>query len=342
MADPGKINPRHGGDLAFARAHYGEPAAGWLDLSTGINPNPYPAPAITPDDLARLPDRDGLARLIEAARGAYSIPDGVGMIATPGSEIAIRLLPLAAPAGKVAIIGPTYSSHHDAWANAGRTVVAVAADAIPDDAAVVVLANPNNPDGRIVEAGRLITFARRFGAGGGLTIVDEAFADLTPETSLAPRLAGVSAVLLRSFGKFHGLAGLRLGFVAGKVTVLQRLQALIGDWPVSGAAIAIGTAALADAGWRGKARRRLARDAKRLRALLTAHGLAVLGSTDLFVLAAGPDTGLHRRLAEHGIWTRAFADEPSWLRIGLPGDDEAFARLEAALAAVTVRAATVR
>ncbi len=339
MPEPRDSIPRHGGDLAFARARYGEPAGGWLDLSTGINPNPYPAPPIPPAALARLPDRDALAGLIAVARTAYAIPDGVRVIATPGSELAIRLLPLVAPAGSVAIVGPTYKSHGEAWVNADRRALAVTSDAIPEDAGVVVLANPNNPDGRVVEAGRLVTFARRLDALGGLLIVDEAFADLAPEVSLTRRLAGLPAVVLRSLGKFYGLAGLRLGFVAGAPAVIDRLEPMLGDWPVSGPAIAIGTAALADTAWRQETRRRLARDAQRLRTLLAGHGLAVRGGTDLFVLVADPTATLHRRLAESGIWTRAFAEEPTWVRLGLPAGEAGFARLEAALAALRAPAA---
>jgi cobalamin biosynthetic protein CobC len=339
LADPGNPIPRHGGDLAFARARHGDPADGWLDLSTGINPNPYPAPAIPPAALARLPDRDALRRLIAAARSAYAIPDAARVIATPGSEVAIRLLPLVAPAGIVAVVGPTYASHGEAWVNADRRALAVTADAIPEEAAIVVLANPNNPDGRVIEAGRLVTFARRLEARDGLIVVDEAFAELAPEVSLARRLAGLPAVVLRSLGKFYGLPGLRLGFVAGAPSIVDRLESLLGDWPVSGPAIAVGTAALTDTAWRQETRRRLARDARRLGALIAHHGLTVVGGTDLFVLVADASTTLHRRLAEQGIWTRTFADEPTWLRFGLPGSDADFARLDQALTVVTAPAA---
>jgi cobalamin biosynthetic protein CobC len=338
MAYPGDRQslPRHGGDLAHATALYGEPRGGWLDLSTGINPIPYPAPPIGPADLGRLPDPDRLARLIATARDAYAVPDGVRLIAAPGSEIAIRLLPLVAPAGKVAILAPTYGSHREAWANAGRAVVAVGSvEANPDDAAILVLANPNNPDGRLTETDPLVHLAEGLGRRGGLLIVDEAFADLAPEASLIPHLAGLPAVVLRSLGKFYGLAGLRLGFVAGAEPDLGRLETLLGDWPVSGPAIAAGEAALADAPWRDATRRRLSRDAARLRALLRAHGLTVLGGSDLFVLVGDRNAlALHRRLAERGIWTRAFAEEPTWLRLGLPADDAGFARLDQALAAL--------
>ena len=333
--------PRHGGDLAFATARYGAPAAGWLDLSTGINPRPYPAPPVLSQDLSRLPDRDALSALVASGRGVYGVPAEVPLIATPGSEIALRLLPLVAPEGGVGIVSPTYPSHGEAWANAGRPVVRLAGtDAVADEVSVVVVTNPNNPDGRAFPPRRLAELAAQLGRRGGLLVVDEAFADLAPEASLIPRLAGLPAVVLRSFGKFFGLPGLRFGFVVGAEGCVARLEALLGDWPVSGPAIAIGKAALADTQWRDETRQQLARDAARLRSLLAGHGLAVVGGTDLFVLCATPDTGaLHRRLGERGIWTRAFAEERTWLRFGLPADDSGFARLDRALAEITAPAA---
>ena len=339
--DPGV--PRHGGDLGFARAHYGEPAGGWLDLSTGVNPWPYPAQPIVAADLARLPDRDALADLIGAARYAYRLPDDTAVVATPGSELAIRLLPsVVAPAGITAIVSPTYVSHAEAWRTAGRPIIAAATvEAVPADTSAVVVGNPNNPDGRVHDPHALVTMAHRLGErGGGLLIVDEAFVDLTPEASLGPYLSGLPAVVLRSFGKFYGLPGLRLGFVAGHPALVARLAALLGDWPVSSAAIAIGRAALADTAWQDETRRRLAAQASRLRTLLAGRRLDPIGGTDLFVLAeAGAAGAVRRGLARRGIWTRAFADRPTWLRIGLPGDEVGFARLDAAVGEITTPAA---
>ncbi len=329
--------PRHGGDLAFATAVYGEPDNGWLDLSTGINPDPYPLPAAPPQIVTRLPARDSLDRLLGTARSAYAVPAGASLVATPGSEIGLRLLPLVAPPGTVAVVAPTYASHREAWTNAGRAVVTVASlDAVPDDAVIVAIANPNNPDGRLVGVDRLVDAALALGERAGLLVVDEAFGELAPEASIIPRLAGLPAVALRSLGKFYGLAGFRLGFAAGPPERLARLAALLGDWPVSGPAIAAGTTALADTAWRQAARLHLHAQAQRLRTLLLGHGLTVAGSTDLFVLVTHPDAAdLHRRLAEHGVWTRIFADEPAWLRIGLPSGEAGLARLAAALPVLT-------
>jgi cobalamin biosynthetic protein CobC len=322
--------PHHGGDLTFATQRHGVPAGGWLDLSTGINPTAYPAQNAAPEALARLPDKAALARLIATARRAYAVPDGVDLVAVPGTEIAIRLIPFLAPPGAVAIVGPTYASHAEAWRNTGRVVAEAASLAVlPADAAIVALANPNNPDGRTASRNDLAGLARRV----DLLIVDEAFADATPEMSFIPVMTRTHAIVLRSLGKFYGLPGLRLGFVAAPPAFAQRLAATLGDWPVSGPALTIGEAALSDDAWRDATRARLRHEAAALRALLAGHGLSIVGGTDLFVLVETADAHvLHRALAEHGIWTRAFADHPHWLRFGLPGDI-GMDRLAAALSA---------
>jgi cobalamin biosynthesis protein CobC len=325
-------HPRHGGDIDFATSRYGVPNGGWLDLSTGVNPHPYTA-KVDLAALARLPDRSQLRALLDAARAAYGIPSSIALVATPGSEVAIRLLPLAIPGEVVAIVSPTYASHAEAWRAAGRIVRAVPTPAdVAADATVAVVANPNNPDGRLFEPTALANLAARMAARSGLLIVDEAFVDVAPGASLAPRLDGRGAMVLRSFGKFFGLPGLRLGFVAGDAAVVARLEALLGDWPVSAPAIAIGAVALSDDAWQSAMRDRLGQDRGRLGALLDQHGLAVRGGTDLFVLVQHANAeDLHRRLAGHGIWARSFADWPTWLRLGLPPDDTAFARLDRAL-----------
>lgn len=310
--------PRHGGDLAFARARYGE----MLDLSTGVCPYQYGPLSGHCRGLGRLPGTDDLRRLVATARRTYGVPADAGLIAAPGSEIAIRLIPIVAPPGSVAIVGPTYGSHAEAWRSAGRDVIEVESlEGVPASARIVVVGNPNNPDGRITAPHLLASLARRLGANGGLLIVDEAFADVAPEVSLVPHLAELPALVLRSFGKFYGLPGLRLGFVAGTPALVERLRTLFGDWPVSAPAIEIGTAALADDDWRDKTRTRVKVESARVRDVLTRHALTIKGGTDLFTLIEDNDAAaLHEGLARRGIWTRAFAAKPTWLRVGLPGD----------------------
>jgi cobalamin biosynthetic protein CobC len=328
--------PRHGGALAAAAARYRIPVASWLDLSTGINPEPYPAPQIGGRLFSRLPDRAKIDELLAAARRAYRIPRGAAIVAVPGTEAAIHLAPYLAPPGPVVIFGPTYGSHEEAWEDAGRRVVIAEAGApIPADVASAVIGNPNNPDGRLVTPAALAALAERLAGRGGMLVVDEAFADTQPDVSLCPVLDRVPALVLRSFGKFFGLPGLRLGFVAGPRQLVVPLGRMYGDWPVSNAAIEIGTRALTDFRWRETARERLAADAYRLRELLDRRGLDVIGGTDLFVLVEHDNAlVIHRGLARRAILTRVFRQRPNWIRFGIPRTD-GFDRLEQALAEVT-------
>jgi cobalamin biosynthesis protein CobC len=310
--------PRHGGDLTAARARYGA----LLDLSTGVCPYQYGPLSGQLRGLERLPGQDDLDRLVTTVRRAYGVPHAAGLVAVPGSEMAIRLIPVVAPPGPVAIVGPTYGSHAEAWRNSGREMVEVdSLESIPATARIVVIGNPNNPDGRITPPHLLSELATRLSADGGLLIVDEAFADVAPDVSLVSRLSGLPALVLRSFGKFYGLPGVRLGFVAGDPGVVERLRKLLGDWPVSVSALAIGEAALADDAWRDAMRARLKGESATLRQVLTRHGLAIKGGTDLFVLIEDEHAPeIHDGLARRGIWTRAFEGQPTWLRIGLPSD----------------------
>ncbi|CAM5773156.1 threonine-phosphate decarboxylase CobD [Bosea minatitlanensis] len=322
----------HGGDLATARALFPEAPQPWIDLSTGINPIPYPLPALPLSLWTRLPGADEEAALIAAARAAYRVPVQAGIVAAPGTQILIELLPRLAPAGPVAILGPTYAEHGHAWRKAGFAVTEVSAAAEIGAAATVVVVNPNNPDGRVLRREELARLAAGCAARGGLLVVDEAFADFTPEASLVPGLpAGV--VVLRSFGKTYGLAGLRLGFAIGAPGAMARLAAGLGPWPVAGPALHVGARALADPAWLAEAGAARARDAARLDALLAPHG-RVVGGAGLFRLLESPAAAaLFARLGRRGIYVRRFRDAPERLRFGLPGDEAAWSRLHAALLA---------
>lgn len=319
----------HGGDLATARALFPEAPQPWVDLSTGINPIPYPLPALPLSLWTRLPGADDEAELIAAARTAYRVPASAGIVAAPGTQILIELLPRLAPAGPVAILGPTYAEHGHAWRKAGFAVSETPAPA--EAAATVIVVNPNNPDGRVLSQNELAALAARCAARGGLLVIDEAFADFTPETSVVPDLpAGM--IVLRSFGKTYGLAGLRLGFAIGAPDLVARLKAALGPWSVAGPALRVGALALSDADWLARTGRERTQDAARLDALLAPHG-RIVGGTTLFRLLETPQAAaLFARLGRHGIYVRRFQNTPDRLRFGLPGDAAAWSRLHAALA----------
>ncbi|PTM39679.1 threonine-phosphate decarboxylase CobD [Bosea sp. 124] len=325
----------HGGDLARARALFPDAPTPWIDLSTGINPIPYPLPPLPLSLWQRLPGADDEAALLAAARTAYRVPAAAGVVAAPGTQILIDLLPRVLPAlvgaGPVAVLGPTYAEHALAWRQAGAAVIETATLAGADDAASMVVVNPNNPDGRSLPAGDLARLAARCAARGGMLILDEAFADFKPEASLLPGLPAAT-IVLRSFGKTYGLAGVRLGFAIGETGATAALRAAMGPWAVAGPALAVGTQALADTGWLAQAGAARAADAARLDALLSPLG-RIVGGTALFRLLAAPAApSLFAHLGRHGIYVRRFQNETTWLRFGLPGDAAAWGRLEAALA----------
>ncbi|WP_448202850.1 threonine-phosphate decarboxylase CobD [Azospirillum sp. sgz302134] len=317
----------HGGDLDGARAAFAGAPEPWVDLSTGINPWPYPLPAIPPEAWSRLPARGAESALREAAAACYGAPSAAMVAAASGSQALIQLLPRLRAPGTVAVLGPTYAEHAAGWAGAGHRVTEVPT---PDGVAadVIVVVNPNNPDGRILPPADLLDLADRQAARGGWLVVDEAFADVTPEASVAAQAARPGLIVLRSFGKFFGLAGLRLGILLAAPALAEAVRAAVGPWAVSGPGLAVATAALSDSSWIAATRERLAREAARLNALLTDAGLTVAGGISLFrLIRESRATELYHALGQAGILVRRFDYRTDWLRLGLPQDEAAAGRL---------------
>jgi cobalamin biosynthesis protein CobC len=320
----------HGGDLNEARQSFPDAPEPWIDLSTGINPIPYPLPDLPASVWQRLPGREAEAALMAAARAAYRVPEEAALAAAPGTQILIEMLPqLLGSSGTVAVLGPTYGEHARSWRKAGRRVVEVAALAEAQTAEIVVLVNPNNPDGRVIAPSELRRFAEGRARRGGTLVVDEAFADFDPWASIVPDLPPAT-VVLRSFGKAYGLAGLRLGFAIARGDLPAVLADRLGPWAVPGPALHVGALALADETWRAATALARAEDAGRLDRLLVRHG-TVAGGTSLFRLLDCDAAGLFERLGRRGLYVRRFQDQPNRLRFGLPADEAAWARLEAAL-----------
>ncbi len=316
----------HGGNLDVARTRFGGWAEDWIDLSTGINRQPYPIPQLPAHHWNALPSRAQIESLHEAARQGYHTTAPV--LAVAGAQAAIQLLPRLAPQARAKILAPTYGEFGHVLRAAGWDVEGVSdLDALAGaDLAIVV--NPNNPDGRHYDPQKLLALAPRVGR----LVVDESFADAMPELSLASKAGGRGLLILRSFGKFYGLAGLRLGFVLGCEADIAALAGLAGPWPVSGVAIEIGQRALLDLQWANETRARLARDSARLDELARGAGWELIGGTPLFRLYdAGDGARAQERLARAQIWSRIFPYRPSWLRLGLPGDETEWERLTKAL-----------
>ncbi|ABD89278.1 threonine-phosphate decarboxylase CobD [Rhodopseudomonas palustris] len=324
---------KHGGDLTDAMARHGGAPQAWIDLSTGINPWPWPIPAIADEAWQRLPSRGDEVALIDAARAAYRVPAEIAIVAASGTQALIQWLPHLAAPGAVAIVGPTYSEHASAWRNAGREVIAIDdACALPSSARHAVIVNPNNPDGRVVDRAQLADVAAVLQARGGWLVIDEAFADVTPDISATALCAALPIVILRSFGKFYGLAGLRLGFALAAPSIADRIEAAIGPWCCSGPALRIGAAALRDRAWADATRTALTQQAIRLDAVLNKAGLNVVGGTALYRLTRHREAlRIHDGLARQQIWCRRFDWADDLLRFGLPPDEAALDRLAAAL-----------
>jgi len=310
-------DPDHGGGIDAACARWGGTRADWLDLSTGINPRPYPIPALPADAWTALPDRNAFAALETAARRFWAVPKGAAILAAPGASALIARIPALLPPGRVAIPAPTYNEHARAFRAAGWTVT----DSAPDSATkAAVIVHPNNPDGRLHPAPQT-PFA----------VIDESFCDVTPDATHIATSSRPGTLILKSFGKFWGLAGARLGFAIGDPTLIAHLRSMIGPWAVPGPTLAIATAALNDTTWATDTRARLTTDAQRLDALMAQSGATPLGGTTLFRLYDTPDAAAWQdRLARHHILTRIFPYSTRWLRLGLP-DGHGWTRLEHAL-----------
>lgn len=309
----------HGGGLDAAVARYGGEKADWIDLSTGINPTPYPIGKIPQSAWALLPDAAAQDALVQAARTFWSVPKGAAILAAPGASSLIARLPALWPASRVEIRTPTYNEHAGAFAAHGWQIC----DQAPDQPAdVQVVVHPNNPTGRLWQAEDL-TAAH--------VIIDESFCDVMPEHTHMARVLDGRTIVLKSFGKFWGLAGLRLGFAIGAPDLIDRLAALIGPWAVSGPALSIGTAALNDPDWAEQQRTQLRESSAKLDHLMQNTGAEIVRGTPLFRLYKLANArAFQDRLAQGHVWSRIFPYSDTWVRLGLPPKDR-WDQLEAVL-----------
>lgn len=321
----------HGGNLREAAHVYDRPLAQWIDLSTGINPHWYPVPATSPDAWHRLPEADpALAAAACAYYGAQS------MLPVAGTQAAIQALPRLRAPGRVVVAAPSYAEHAHHWGQHGHQLrqvpYAQLNDAV-DACEVLVVCNPNNPTGARIAPEQLLAWAEKLAARGGWLVVDEAFGDTEDAASLNAYAGQDGLIVLRSVGKFFGLAGLRLGFVAAHPTLLEKLAAMLGPWTVSGPAQQVALAALCDTGWQQAMRARLQGEGERLRQLLASYGIASKGCALFQWWPEARAEDFHRHMAERGIWVRLFRHAARGIRLGLPPNEPAWQQLEQALIA---------
>lgn len=320
---------KHGGRLREAAEHYQIPLSDWIDLSTGINPTGYPIPDIPAALWQRLPeDQDGL---IATARCYYQSDS---LVAVAGSQAAIQSLPLLRPQGKVGFIQPSYAEHAHAWKKAGHHIISLEPDTINQHIKqlnVLVLVNPNNPSAHVFTHEQCLSWLTQLNTHNGWLIIDEAFIDATPELSLSHLAPLKGLIILRSIGKFFGLAGIRSGFVLAEQTLLNKLAEHLGPWTVSNPSRFITQQALQDSSWQQTTRKNISIQSQRLRQLLQQYHLPVTGSNALFQWVKIPQAELiHQQLAQQAVFTRLFT-HPSSIRFGLPANELEWTQLKTAL-----------
>jgi len=306
----------HGGNLRQAAQQYGIPLELWCDLSTGINPNHYPIPDIPMEAWHRLPEEnDGL---IEAACAYY---DCQSLIATAGSQAAIQVLPQLRSACHIAMPKNMYQEHAHAWQSHGHQVTFFAAEPtleVLEKVDVLILCNPNNPTGQRFNKNQLLAWHQQLTSRGAWLIVDEAFMDTTPEDSVASTAHLPNLIVLRSLGKFFGLAGARVGFLLAEKNMLALAQEKIGPWSITGPSRHMASHALRNGKWQAEASKALSSNSQQLSKLLHQYGLTPTGGTDFFqFVTTAKAVAIHEALAKQGIWVRLFK-EASALRFGLP------------------------
>ena len=364
--------PAHGGALKAAADHFNIPLEQWLDLSTGINPSSWPVPEIPSSVWQRLPEdtiadqltEDSRAVSIEqlaleyylsAEKSSSAVIQSTNVMPCAGSQQGIRLLPLLYNAlqkkakqgvkvqteAKVWVTSGSYSEHGLAWEEQGHRVRKVACDRIsqlltqqPVD--VLILINPDNPSGHRWKPEQLLKWWSILHRRGGWLIVDEAFMDMTPEQSLAPQVEREGLIVLRSIGKFFGLAGIRLGFIFAAEKSIRRLNKMLGPWVLSHPAQYIGKLALQDQSWVERQKIDLSEQAERLATLLKKYLPFDIEGTDLFcTMYFNEAENVFYQLAKQGILTRylvATTKTSAGIRFGLPENNQAsWQQLEAAL-----------
>lgn len=314
----------HGGNIDGAIARFG--GTDWIDLSTGINRAPYPLPTLRPENWTMLPTQSAKAALLKVAQNTYQT--AAPILAVAGAQAAIQMIPRLGKPGRARILGPTYNEHAAALRAAGWRVEEVSRFNQLPGADLAVVVNPNNPDGKSYPPEEILALAAQVGR----LVVDESFADPRPELSVAAQAGQGGLIVLRSFGKFYGLAGLRLGFVLGSAAEIEALSDMAGPWPVSGAALQIGQIALADSHWANETTQRLRAEALQADTLADRLGWSLVGGCELFRTYETPDAETAQiRLAGQQIWSRIFPWSNRWLRLGLPAGAPEWARLTAAM-----------
>ena len=309
----------HGGDLDKAINKYGGKKEQWIDLSTGINPNSYPHSDINIKEFRNLPSKTDILKLNEIAKISFQTNASVSSLM--GAQAAINILPVLFPIGNITILEPTYNEYNKVFSDFSRNIITVRTLHELKNSQIAILCNPNNPDGRLYSNEDLIELSKNV----QVLIVDESFIDQYPENSLSTKINNQTnnIIILRSFGKFFGLAGLRLGFTITGKKLDKKIKDLIGPWPISSITSIIASKALCDNVWKENTIKYLQENSRLIDSLTSKLKWEIVGGTNLFRLYKTPNASIAQdKLAKLKVWTRRFSYSPYWIRLGIPSKKE--------------------
>lgn len=310
----------HGGNLDEAAQAYGFEPGMMHDLSTGIAPMSYQMPLPASDAYQALPLASDMEALCKVARACYRVPDAASLCVGGGSQALLAALPYLFASCLVWCPEPTYNEHHYRWEKASHQVDGGLS--CPQEAKIIILGQPNNPTGRLWQADEIARYLAHVKQCDGLLIIDEAFVDIMPEHSSCQIAGDEALVILRSVGKFYGLAGLRVGFAIGGANFIARLQDEIGPWPVSQPALLVAKTALADKDWQARHLAKLQEICDWQSDVLAKAGFEIITSMALFITIRHKRmAAFHHHLASHGYWTRIYQNDKQMMRLGLLAPD---------------------
>ncbi|MCI2284082.1 threonine-phosphate decarboxylase CobD [Colwellia sp. MSW7] len=328
----------HGGQLQQVAKQYNIPAENWLDLSTGIAPFSYPIPSIPEKVYQSLPQTS--SDLKTAAKRYYNADN---LLVTNGSQAIIKLLPTLwrkknPLSTTVYLPEQGYKEHALAWQTAGFTVYWYKNELLEQEPiennTVLVIINPNNPTGQLYSQSTLIKYQEKLEKSNGLLVIDEAFIDVvSPSHSMSHTINSNSntinnTLILRSFGKFFGLAGIRIGFLIGSETWIEKFNDQLGPWQVNGPAQFIAQSALSDYQWHEQQKQKLQLLSADLRTILTksipSEYINKITGTDLFQTVYFTEStetksraeNYYASLCQQAVYAR-LTDDKQALRFGL-------------------------
>jgi cobalamin biosynthetic protein CobC len=286
----------------------------------------------------RLPETDD--DLLSSAQHYYGCDN---LLPLAGSQAAIQALPFCRQCSRIGIVSPCYAEHAHWWEKADHRIVYIKPheiDRFIPALDVLLLANPNNPDATDYSVEQLLGWHQRLIKNNGWLIIDEAFIDSTPEKSLLRHCKTMpeGLIVLRSIGKFFGLAGIRLGFLAAEPQLLQQVAYRQGAWAVSHPARWLGQHALIDQQWQTQAHDFLRQQSKNLYHLLKQSFQEFkIRKSHYFCYIQHPQAEkIKQHLAQRGIWTRIFKN-PTAIRLGLPANNTELQCLKKALLALVLQ-----